>query len=155
MLFFYPYLLKRRRSYREGSYVYLTKLDKALCPNESVSQYFKKGNIRDNCQEYIFRGIITTRSHSKLRSCDKHISYTCVRENVIEGLKNVKAETKSSNIYRNLSCAKIILQIRLFRQVQQFCTVSHPVMQNVILESTETAPLQIILYFVFHSLSDG
>ena len=94
MLFFYPYLLKRRRSYREGSYVYLTKLDKALCPNESVSQYFKKGNIRDNCQEYIFRGIITTRSHSKLRSCDKHISYTCVRENVIEGLKNIGVDTK-------------------------------------------------------------
>ena len=65
-----------------------------LCPIELVSQYFKKGNIRDNCQKYNFRGIITTKSHSKLRSCDKHISYTCVRENVIEGLKNIVAETK-------------------------------------------------------------
>ena len=80
--------------YREGSWVYLTKLDTVLCPIELVSQYFKKGNISDNCQKYIFRGIITTKSHSKLRSCDKHISYTCVRENVIEGLKNIVAETK-------------------------------------------------------------
>ena len=65
-----------------------------LCPIELVSQYFKKGNIRDNCQKYIFRGIITTKSHSKLRSCDKHISYTCIRQNVIEGLNNIGAETK-------------------------------------------------------------
>ena len=80
--------------YREGSWVSLTKLDTVLCPIELVSQYFKKGNIRDNCQKYIFRGIITTKSHSKLRSCDKHISYTCVRENVIEDLKNIGAETR-------------------------------------------------------------
>ena len=66
----------------------------ALCPIELISQYLKKGNIRDNCQKYIFRGIITTKSHSKLRSCDKHISYTCIRQNVIEGLKNIGAETK-------------------------------------------------------------
>ena len=80
--------------YREGSWVYLTKLDTVLCPIELVSQDFKKGNIRDNCQKYILRGIITTKSHSKLRSCDKHISYTCVRGNVIEGLKNVGVDTK-------------------------------------------------------------
>ena len=67
-------------AYREGSWVYLTKLDTALCPTELVSQCFKKGNIKDNCQKYIFRHIITTKSHSKLRSCDKHISYTCVTE---------------------------------------------------------------------------
>ena len=80
--------------YREGSWVYLTKLDTALCPIELISHYFKKGNIKGNCQKCIFRGIITTKSHSKLRNCDKHVSYTCVRENVIEGLKNIGAETK-------------------------------------------------------------
>ena len=80
--------------YRERSWVYLTKLDTVLCPIELTSQCFEKGNIRDNCQKYIFRGIITTKSHSKLRSCDKHISYTFVRENVMEGLKNIGAETK-------------------------------------------------------------
>ena len=40
--------------YREGSWVYLTKLDTALCPIELISQYFKKGSIRDKCQKYIF-----------------------------------------------------------------------------------------------------
>ena len=75
------------------------KLNTALCPIELVSQHFKKDNIRDNCQKYIFRGFITTKSHSKLRTCDKHISYTCVRENVIEGFKNIGAETKSSDLH--------------------------------------------------------
>ena len=67
--------------YLEGSWIYLTKVDTALCPIELVSKHFKKGNIRDNCQKYIFRGTITTKSHSKLRTFDKDISYTCVREN--------------------------------------------------------------------------
>ena len=79
--------------YREGSWIYLIKLDMALYTTELVSQNFKKCNIRDNCQKYIFRGIITMESHSKLKACDKHISFTCVRENVIEGLKNIGAET--------------------------------------------------------------
>ena len=85
--------------YREGSWVYLTNLNVALCPIELVSQYFKKGNIRDNCQKYIFRGIITMKSHSKPRTCDKHISYTCVIENAIEGLKNIGVETKLFSLH--------------------------------------------------------
>ena len=85
--------------YREGSWVYFTKLDAALCPTELVSEYIKKGNIRGNCQKYIFRGIITPKSHSELRTCDKHISYTCVRENLIEGLKNIAVETKSFGLH--------------------------------------------------------
>ena len=76
------------------SLCYKTRHGSMLCPIELVSQYFKKGNIRDNCQKYIFRGIITTKSHSKLRRCNRYISYTCARENVIEGLKNIGAETK-------------------------------------------------------------
>ena len=85
--------------YREGSWVYLTKLEAALCPIELVSQYFEKGNIRDNCQKYIFRGIITTNAHSKLKTCEKHISYTRVRENVLQRLKNIGAETKSFGLH--------------------------------------------------------
>lgn len=81
--------------YREGSWLYVTKLDAALCPIEFVSQYFKEGNIRGNCKKNIFRGIITVKSHAKLRICDKHISYTCVRKNVLQRLKNEGAESKS------------------------------------------------------------
>ena len=73
-------------------------LQNICCPIELVN-ISKKGNIRDNCQKYIFRGIITMKSHSKLRNCDKHISYTCVRENVIEGLMNIGAETKLFGLY--------------------------------------------------------
>ena len=86
--------------FRGGSWVYFTKLDTTLCPTELISQYYKKGNLRQNCKKYIFTGIITTKSHSKLRTCDKQIiSYTSVRENVIEGPKNIGAETKSFGLY--------------------------------------------------------
>ena len=47
--------------YREGSWAYLKKLDTVLCPIELVSQYFKKGNIKDNCQ--IFLGALSPRNH--------------------------------------------------------------------------------------------
>ena len=43
---------------------------------------FKKDNIRDNCKKYIFRGIFTTKSHSKLRACDRDVSCICAWENV-------------------------------------------------------------------------
>ena len=74
--------------YREGSWIYITRLDSALCPIRLVSRYFEQGNIKGDCQKYIFRGIITCTSHQTLRKKDKHVSYTCVRENVLEGLKN-------------------------------------------------------------------
>ena len=50
----------------------------------SKSVFQKKGNIRDNWQKYIYI----------LRRCNKYISYTCARENVIEGLENIGPETK-------------------------------------------------------------
>ena len=51
-------------------------------------------------------------------------------------------------IYIKPPCAKIILQIRPFGQAQPVCAVIHVVMQNKMLEYTETTPLQIILYFI-------
>ena len=53
----------------------------------NTSEKVTSGTIARN----IFLGVL---SLSKLRSCDKHISYTCVRENVIEGLKNIGVDTK-------------------------------------------------------------
>ena len=81
----------------------------------------KKVKIRDNCQKYIFRGIITMKSHSKLRTCDKHISFTCVRENVTEGLKNLGAQTKSFKLHslragRAITAANLGVNDRLFKK---------------------------------------
>ena len=66
---------------------------------KQYNQSFKEGNIRDNCQIYIFRGIIATKSNEKLRTCDKHIRYTGVRESVTEGLENIWAATKSLSLH--------------------------------------------------------
>ena len=38
--------------------------------------------------------ITTTKFHSTLAMCDKHISYICFRENVLKGLQNIGAEVK-------------------------------------------------------------
>ena len=51
-------------------------------------------------------------------------------------------------IYKKPSCAKITLQIRLFGQAQPVYAVSHVVIKNVVLQYTETTPLQINLYFI-------
>ena len=108
---------------------------------ELVNQYFKKGNIRYSCQKYIFRGIITTKSHSKLRSCDKHISYTCVRENVIEGLKNIVAETKLFGLHSlraggATAAANLGVNDRLFKKHRRW--KSEKVKDGYIHESLET-----------------
>ena len=108
---------------------------------ELVNQYFKKGNIRYSCQKYIFRGIITTKSHSKLRSCDKHISYTCVRENVIEGFQNIGAETKlfglhSLRVGGATAAANLGVNDRLFKKHRRW--KSEKVKDGYIHESTET-----------------
>ena len=108
---------------------------------ELVNQYFKKGNIRYSCQKYIFRGIITTKSHSKLRSCDKHISYTCVRENVIEGLKNIVAETKLFGLHSlraggATAAANLGVNDRLFKKHRRW--KSEKVKDGYIHESIET-----------------
>ena len=57
--------------------------------NKSI---FQKGTIGVNCQESITKGIIITKSRSKVWTCDKYISDTCARENVIEGLKNISEQ---------------------------------------------------------------
>ena len=123
------------------SLCYKTRHGSMLCPIELVSQYFKKGNIRDNCQKYIFRGIITTKSHSKLRSCDKHISYTCVRENVIKGLKNIVAETKLFGLHSlraggATAAANLGVNDRLFKKHRRW--KSEKVKDGYIHESIET-----------------
>ena len=92
---FLSVFIEKRKTdiYRVGSWLYLTKLNAAPRPIDIVSQFFKKYN-RDNCQKCIFRAIITTKSHSKLNTCDKHISYTCARENVFKGFRNIGGQTK-------------------------------------------------------------
>ena len=48
--------------FQERSWDYLTKLDAGLCPPELVNQYFKKGNISNNCQ-ITSSGVLTPRNY--------------------------------------------------------------------------------------------
>lgn len=84
-------LIEKSRAgvYRERSWIWIYLPYSVLYPIELGSQYFIKGNIRGNCQKYVFRGIPTAKFHSTLSTFDKHISYTCFRENVLEGIKNI------------------------------------------------------------------
>ena len=60
---------------------------------------FQKRLHQRQLPEIYFQGFITTKSYSKLRSCYKHISCKCIRENVTERLKNIGAETKSFGLH--------------------------------------------------------
>ena len=56
-------------------------------------------DIKKDCTKYIFRAITTTRNISILRICDKHLSYTRERENIIEGLRNIGIKHKRIGVH--------------------------------------------------------
>ena len=72
--------------YREIIWVYLTRQSLVLGPIRLFNQYSRLANIKKDCTKYIFRAIATTRNISFLRYCDKKLSYTRVRENILHGL---------------------------------------------------------------------
>ena len=81
--------------YREGKWVYIAKGDTPLCPDKIVRSYFAKCGIADfTCDEFIFRAISKGKYHKKSRNSPKRLSYTRVRETLLEALKKTGVNTK-------------------------------------------------------------
>jgi len=74
--------------YREGHWLVLATLKSDLCPAKLLKRLFLLGNIKENCQKFVFRGL-TQSNTLKLRELDKHISYTTVRDNILKILKDI------------------------------------------------------------------
>jgi len=71
---------------REGHWLVLATLKSDLCPAKLLKRLFLLGNIKENGQKFVFRGL-TQSNTLKLRELDKHISYTTVRDNILKILK--------------------------------------------------------------------
>ena len=69
------------------------------------------------CTKRIVRAITTTRNISFLRNCDKKLSYTSVRENILDGLPNVEFKHKRFGMHSLRSGATNLgVKDRLFRK---------------------------------------
>jgi len=79
--------------YREGHWLHLATLKSDLCPAKLLKRLFILGNIKNNCQKFIFRGLIQSKT-LKLRDIDKHISYTTVRDNILKILSSIGLKQK-------------------------------------------------------------
>ena len=69
--------------------MHIARLDSELCPINMLESYFSEANILTSCKKNIFRGLQKCKTKYKLREADKAISYTTVRENVLEVLGQI------------------------------------------------------------------
>jgi len=79
--------------YREGHWLHIATLNSELCPAKLLNRLFMLGNIKNNCEKFIFREL-THSSSLKLRNLDKHISYTTVRDNILKLLNSIGLNQK-------------------------------------------------------------
>ena len=80
--------------YREGHWIMIAKTNSDLCPVSNLAYYLEKANIDALSDEFIFRRITNVRNQERLRSKNKPISYTSIRDHFIVVLKSIKLDAK-------------------------------------------------------------
>ena len=74
--------------YRDGAWVVIAKTYTELCPVQMLRRYMELASVGSDPEKYLFRGILHTKSGTKLRSAGG-LSYTRVRELVMEKLTQI------------------------------------------------------------------
>lgn len=74
--------------YREGSSVLIAPSGTSTCPVAMLKQYCTKAAVELTSENFLFRGIVKTRKGERLRNSG-HISYTRVRELILQRLKKL------------------------------------------------------------------
>ena len=71
--------------YRNGNTILIARTGTSLDPVNMLYQYFQAAGIEDKSKEYIFRRVskATKALPMRLRSTDKHISYTTMKEDIL------------------------------------------------------------------------
>jgi integrase len=94
--------------YRDGKVLYISRTDSRLCPVACTIDYLKRSGLHhdhtfDGSSEpdidsvahlYLFRGISSSKSGEKLRTANKPISYTRIRELLLKALSFVGVDSK-------------------------------------------------------------
>ena len=97
--------------YRDGRTLYISRSVAELCPVEITIKYLVLAGLHrevsgdltpsdsdeedGTCELFIFRGISTSKNGKRLRKANKSISYTRVRELLLEELKRVGVDQKA------------------------------------------------------------
>ena len=82
--------------YREGKWVQIAASASHLCPVTTLQQYLKMANITADGQrdQFIFRAITKTKTSAKLRKANRPLSYTRVRELLLQTCKSIGLSAK-------------------------------------------------------------
>ena len=83
--------------YREGMWVYISASSKT-CPLKQLKYYLALAKISENSEELIFRGLSRGKKFS-LRTKNKPISYSRIRENFIKVLKAVNLDWRKYGLH--------------------------------------------------------
>ena len=75
--------------YRSGHWIYISKIESVLCPVKLIKKYIDLAKIKEGRNEYLFRAVTKTKQSYELRIHNKPISYTSVREDVLNALEKL------------------------------------------------------------------
>ena len=84
---------------RDCTRVVIARVDSALCPAKNLEHYFKLGNISETLQNFLFRGVTKTSQGYRLREVNKPLTYSRVREIIMEAFKNIVPNIKSFGLH--------------------------------------------------------
>ena len=109
--------------YRDGEWVYIAKLEGAVCPVRVLSQYLQKAGFVSYTEDFIFRGITRNKNidQRKLKKQNKPISYSTARTLILEAFENVGEDSKCLGLHSLRSggataAAKSSIPDRLFKK---------------------------------------
>ena len=74
--------------YRDGAWVVIARTNSKLCPVAMMEHYMKKASIQGSDVKFLFRGLVNTKSGTKLRDTGG-LSYTRVCEVVLDKLSAI------------------------------------------------------------------
>ena len=80
--------------YREGQTLLIARSAGSLDPVRHVYQYLKAARIPDNSHKYIFRAITVGNGKQYLRSTNKSITYSTIRDLFLQQIANVGLDPK-------------------------------------------------------------
>ena len=83
--------------YREGNWVYISASSK-ICPLKQLQYYLALANITENSEEFLFRDLSRGKKFS-LRTKNKPISYSRIRENFIKVLRAVNLDWRKYGLH--------------------------------------------------------
>ncbi|XP_072031672.1 uncharacterized protein [Amphiura filiformis] len=84
--------------YRQGKSVIIARLTSRVCPVRMLQKYLELAQVQDSCS-FIFRSLSATKMGYKLRKDNRPMSYTRVREVILDALKPIVGDTSKFGVH--------------------------------------------------------